>query len=147
MTDADRSSRTLLAALAGYATVVLVTTAGTTAAAGFGLPLDGPPTTTALAINIAVTFAAAIAGGYLAARLAPTGRAVMTLGLLMLALLAMAVAASRFWPDTRQPPSYLPLVTLLSVIGVWTGGMIERAVHGSGSRTSEHRSSGTREPT
>jgi hypothetical protein len=100
MTEADRSSRTLLAALAGYATVVLVTTAGTTAAAGFGcrwMASDDDRSGHQHRRHLRAAI-----WRLPRARLAPTGRAVMTLGLLMLALLAMAVAASRFWPDTRS---------------------------------------------
>jgi hypothetical protein len=122
----------LLAVLAGYAVVTVVVMAGTAAAGiAVGLRSGGPPTTPSLALNVAVSFLGAVCAGYVSARLAPTGRAVMTMGLLILLFLAMAVVSSRFSSETHQPPSYLPLVTLLGVIGVWTGGMIERAMHAS----------------
>jgi hypothetical protein len=44
-------------------------------------------------------------------------------------LLSAAVVSTRLWPELLQPPSYLPLATLLGIIGVWTGAMVERAVH------------------
>ena len=120
----------LVAVLAGYAVVVVVVMAGAAAsAAAFGLRMAGPPTTPYLALNLAVSFLAAIGAGYVSARLAPRGRILMTMGLLVLVFLAMAVVSSRLSPDIQQPPSYLPLVTLLGVIGVWTGGMVERAIH------------------
>jgi hypothetical protein len=120
----------VIAVLAGYAVAGLMVTAGAAAAdAGFGLRMDGRATTAALAINITVRFAGAIAAGYLVARLAPVGRIVMTLALLMLVLLSAAVVSTRLWPELLQPPSYLPLATLLGIIGVWTGAMVERAVH------------------
>jgi hypothetical protein len=119
----------LLAAASGYATAVLVLALATPVAEMAGLRLDGPPTTSALAITLAINLVGAVAAGYVSARLAPAGRLVITMGLLILVFLAVAVGLARLLPDTRQPPSYRPLVTLLSVIGVWTGGMIERALH------------------
>ncbi len=132
MTGGVRSAgRILLAVLAGYGVVAAMVKGGTAAAeAGLGLRMDGPPTTLFLAANIFVSFLAAICAGYASARLAPAGRIVLTLGLLVLVLLAMAAISARLWPDAQQPPSYLPLLALLGVIGVWTGGMIERAMHG-----------------
>jgi hypothetical protein len=136
-TSVRSAGRVLLAAASGYAAAVIVLTVLTPAAEMAGWRLDGPPTTSALAINLAISFVGAVAAGYISARLAPTGRIVIAMGVLVVVFLAVAVGLSRLLPDAPQPPSYRPLVTLLSVIGVWTGGMIERALHGRASRTSE----------
>jgi hypothetical protein len=96
-----------------------------------GMPPDGRPTTPYLIANIAASFIAAIAAGYACGRLAPVGRRLITVGLLMLLFLSAAVATNRTAPAAQQPQGYLALVTLLGVIGLWTGAMIERAGHGN----------------
>jgi len=116
--------RTVLAAASGYAATVLVVTLATPIAG-----LSGPPTTAVLAGDLFISFAGAIAAGYIAARLAAPGRRLAALGLLILIFLVVAVVLSRVFPDPSRPASFAPLVTLLSVIGAWAGAMIERAVH------------------
>jgi hypothetical protein len=44
--------------------------------------------------------------------------------------LVMAVVSARFSGETGPSRSYLSLVTLLGVVGLWTGVMIERAMYG-----------------
>ena len=123
--------RILLAALTGYAVVVLLVMAGTfTAMSVTGLAADARPTTVYLFLNIAASFLAAIGGGYVTARCTPAGKIAMSVALLVFVFLGMAVLSYRLMPDAHQPPAYLPLVTLLGVIGIWTGTMTERAIHG-----------------
>jgi hypothetical protein len=96
-----------------------------------GMPPEGRVTTPYLAANVAASFIAAIVAGYACARLAPHGRMLVSLGLLVLLFLAGTVAVYRATPDSQQPMGFLPLVALLSVVGLVTGAMIERARHGN----------------
>jgi len=119
----------------GYVTAALGASVG--AAVGalvFPQPADAFPTTPYLALAIAIGFIASIAAGYLAARLAPAGRMLLTMALLVIVLLAMSLVSARVYGEARQPAGYLPAVTMLAVIGVWAGAMMERAVRGGGRR-------------
>ena len=123
--------RILLAALTGYALIALLVIAGTSIATSVsGLEADARPTTAYLSLNIAASFLAAMCGGFVTARFAPAGKIAMSVALLVLVFLGMAVLSYRLMPDAHQPPAYLPVVTLLGVIGIWTGTMTERAIHG-----------------
>ena len=128
MPPAGRGSaaRIALAVVVGYgvATAVVI-------AASLGLPAGVTPTTSTLVANVAISFLGSICAGYAASLLAPDDRRVVTLGLLILVFLTVAVVTWRTSPEARlQPPGFVPLVSLLGVIGVWAGAMIERAKNG-----------------
>jgi drug/metabolite transporter (DMT)-like permease len=123
--------RVLAAVIAGYVVAGLGATVGTAVGAlMFPQSPDAIPTTPYLAVAIAFGFLASIAAGYLTARLAPAGRMLLTMALLILVLLGMSAVSARIYAEARQPAGYLPAVTMLAVIGVWAGAMLERAVRG-----------------
>lgn len=124
--------RMLLAVVVGYGVAAGVVIASTVILMlVLGMPPDGRPTTPYLFANVVSSFIAAVAAGYACARLAPPERRLITLGLLALLFLSAAIATYRAAPDVQQPMGYLPLVTLLGVVGLFAGAMIERASHGS----------------
>jgi hypothetical protein len=125
----------VIAAAAGYAVLMAGRWAGTSVA-GLAFPQAGAPfpTTPFLAIAVAVGFVAAIAAGFLSARLSPASRRLGTMTLLVLIVLGAAVATARLGGAVRGPAGFVPLVTLLGVIGLWAGAMTERAVRGGPTR-------------
>jgi hypothetical protein len=130
----------LTAAAAGVVVAVVTAAAGVRVAATmFSQSGQATPTTAFLAVAVAIGFAGTIVAGYVCARLAPDGRRLITMALLMLAFLAAAVVLARVFPATADgaPAGFLPLVTLLGVIGAWAGVMVERAI------TTSHAPSGT----
>ena len=132
MRDAPRM---VLAALAGYAVFAAGTRTGSVLA-GLAFPQAGAPfpTTPFLAVTVAIGFVAAIVAGYVSARLSPAAHRLGTMAVLVLIVLGVAVAVARLSPQSLQPAGFLPLVTLLAVIGLWAGAMTERAVRGAGRR-------------
>jgi len=123
--------RVVVAAIAGYAAAALLGTLGAAGlAAALGSATRGPRHTALLALTIAVRFVAAIAAGYIGARLAPAGRVLVTVALVVLLFLGITIATYRAAAEHLDPPGYVPLVALLGVIGIWTGAMIDRATHG-----------------
>jgi hypothetical protein len=123
--------RVLGAVIVGYVVAAVGVSVGTAVGALlFPQPADALPATPYLAVAIATGFLGAIAAGYLAARLAPAGWMLLTMALLIVVLLGMSVVSARIYEDARQPAGYLPAITMLAVIGVWAGAMLERAVRG-----------------
>lgn len=123
--------RMLLAIIVGYGVMRgVVIASNVLLVLAMGMPPEGHLPTPYLAANVASSFIAAMIAGYACARLAPYGRLLLSVGLLVLLFLAGTVAVYRAMPDPRQPQGYLQLVTLLGVIGLWAGVMIERARHG-----------------
>jgi hypothetical protein len=122
--------RVLLAVGVGYAAAAVIVMVGTLAAGtAFGMTPGSAPSTRYLAANVAVSLLGAATAGYLSARLAPPSRITLTVGLLVMVFLVLALVSARVSADVGQPRSYLALVTLLGIIGLWTGVMIERAIH------------------
>src|SRR5437868_10730138 len=122
------AAQMLFAAIVGYVLASVMMSAGSAAAArSFHAAAGSIPTTAFLITNIAISFAAAIIGGYLCARLAPSNSRLFSLALLVLMFLGAAIVLWRISPAAHQPPGYLPLLTLLDIIGLWTGAMLERA--------------------
>ena len=127
-----RPARTVLAALAGYA-VFWGSARLAALSAGLAFPQAGTPfpTTPFLAVDVAIGFLGAIVAGYACARTSPAADRLASLTLLVVVVLAAAVATARLSPPApREPAGFLPLVTMLGVIGLWTGAMVERAVRG-----------------
>lgn len=123
--------RVSLAVAAGYVSAALIVLVGTqTTEAAFGMAPGAAPTPKHLAINVAVSILGATAAGYVAARLAPRGRIVPTAGVLVVVFLVMAAVSARLSGESGPSRSHVSLVTLLGVIGLWAGVMIERAMHG-----------------
>lgn len=113
--------RSVLAILGGFVVmvaIVLVTTAIAVPAMHVAM---GHPTRSYLAVNLACSFAAATAGGFLAARIA--GRSPFGHGIaLALLLVAMSgVSAAQSWG--QQPHGYLVALAagspLFCILGAW----------------------------
>jgi len=121
------------AAVAGYATAALGAFVGAMLAGTlFPQAPQEMPATAYLGIAIAVAFLASILAGYVSARIAGPGQRLISLALLVLIVFGMSALQARMPSGRPEPPGYLPAVTMLSVIGVWAGAMIERAVGGGG---------------
>jgi hypothetical protein len=125
-------NRILLAVAAGYAITAVMTLIGVFAGGAlFPQTADAPPTTGFLAIGVAAGFLGAVGAGYVCSRLAPENKRLISVMLLLLGFMGLAVAARRLQlTGAREPFGFLPLVTLLGVIGAWAGAMVERAIHG-----------------
>lgn len=131
--------RRIGAVLAGYLAMVVLVIAGTTAAvvalvpgglAAAQQPMpDGPPAAY-LAANLLTSLLAAIAGGWVTARLAPDarGRHVLALSVL-LGLLGFASAAAPAAGANGQPVWYPWVIPLIGIGGVLLGG--HRRLHRS----------------
>ena len=127
--------RILLAVVAAYATATVVGVAGSALARMMFEPRAGVGLGTAfLSANAAINLVASVLAGYLCARLAPPGRILASVGLLALVFLAVAIGSARLSLSDPHLASYLPLVTLLDIIGLWTGAMTERAIHAKSNR-------------
>jgi len=123
--------RVSLAVVAGYVSAVLIVLVGTqTTEAAFGIASGATPTPKHLALNVAISILGATAAGYVAARLAPPGRIAITVGVLVIVFLVMTVVSAGLAGGNGPSRSYLSLVTLLGIIGLLAGVMIERAVYG-----------------
>lgn len=119
------------AVLAGFLAATVLVMAATLVATSLMLPPSGPgmmpePTPTYLAVNLAYSVGAAVAGGWLAARLAgraPLGHG-MALGTILLVLGLVAAALPSDGTKGSQPGWYLYAVALLGWIGATAGGML-----------------------
>ena len=130
VSESSSPLRIVLAVAVGYGVASALVIAGSSLLlTTLGAPA-GPPTTGFLIGNIAIRIVGTVCAGYACARVAPDDRRLISMALLILFFLAGAAAAFRTAPDTNQPQGYVALVSLLGVIGVWAGAMIERAMHG-----------------
>ena len=126
--------KTFTSVLAGLVTVTLVVMAGMAAAAQAFLPGGASAMNDAdpfnypapyLAANITVSFIAGLAGGWVAARLAPafpfrhSVYVAVVMGLLSLPQIGKALS-----DNPNQPLWYCVVVTLAGVAGALTGGQI-----------------------
>ncbi len=126
-----RTMRMLLSVAAGYLAGTIVVMIGFLAVGkAFSLDAGVAPTPLYLAATVAVDIIGAAGGGYVCARLAPPGRLAPSAALLIALFLTLALVSARLSGGTGQTRPYLALVTLLGVIGLWAGVMIERALHG-----------------
>jgi hypothetical protein len=120
----------LLSVVAGYLAGTLAVTAGTWATStAFGMRSGAAVTPKYLAVIVAVNILGAAAAGYVCARLAPAGRLALAAVLLVVLFLALALI-SAYSVEAGQARPYVALVTLLGLVGMCAGVMIERAMHG-----------------
>lgn len=123
--------RSVGAVLAGFLLATIIVLLSTMIAVALMLPPAGPgvmpePTGSYLAVNLACGLLAAIAGGWLAARLArhaPLGHA-MAVGTVMLVLGLAAAAMESDGTTGRQPGWYLYAVALIGWVGASLGGVL-----------------------
>jgi hypothetical protein len=117
--------RSILAVLAGYVATAVIVMAGTFAAmAALGMTMTSTPTPPYLAANLLVSFAAAVVGGWVCARIAParaTAHGVALAAVFFLfAMLPMGGAAN------GQPGWYVPAIAAIGVVGVMAGALLEQ---------------------
>jgi hypothetical protein len=120
----------ILSVATGYVAGTLAVTAGTWAASmAFGMQAGASVSPKYLAVIVAVNILGAAAAGYVCARLAPAGRLALASVLLVALFLTLAMISART-SEPGQARPYIALVTLLGLIGMCAGVMIERAMHG-----------------
>ena len=121
--------RSVLAVLTGFAAMVGIVIVATVLAAGMLAEPSraGPATATTawLAVNIAYSLAAAMLGGWLAARLAPRAPFAHASALGALAL-AMALPAVFRGASPGQPVWYPWVMTAIALAGILAGGAVHR---------------------
>jgi hypothetical protein len=116
--------RSVLAVVAGYVVTAVIVMAGTFAAmAAFGLTMTSVPTPPYLAANLAVSFLAAVAGGWVCARIAPA-RALAHGALLAALFLAMSLLPTGAAAN-GQPGWYVPVIAAIGVTGVISGALLQ----------------------
>lgn len=123
--------RSVYALLAGFATMTAIVFAITMvlmkrAPRWVGAP--GRPNPAYTLVNMAYSFTAAIAGGYVTACVATADvmRTVLVLGLVVLVMSAISALEARH----RQPIRYQIALAVLGPIGVVTGGLLRLRVLG-----------------
>lgn len=122
--------RSVGAVLAGFVAATIIVLLSTVIAMKLMLPPAGPgvmpePTGSYLAVNLACGLLAAIAGGWLAARLAlrsPLGHA-MSVGTVMLVLGLGTAAMESDGTTGSQPGWYLYALPLIGWVGASLGGV------------------------
>jgi len=130
--------RGALAVLAGFVSMSVLVMIGTFAAAR-AFFLSGlaamrarqapttPPPLSYLAANLALSFAAAVAGGWVTARLAPGAHRGHADALAIVVLLMAAPAIVRGRAQPGQPTWYPQVIAAIGVAGVVIGGMLFQA--------------------
>jgi peptidoglycan/LPS O-acetylase OafA/YrhL len=123
--------RSILAILAGYVAMTVVTLLSVLVLAwAFGHPLDpkappAVPSTRYMLCNLAVSFAGAILGGFVAARLGSRSPLRHALALGAVVLVLGAAYAVRGWGGV-QPEWYLMVLPLAGAGGSAVGGSLAR---------------------
>jgi peptidoglycan/LPS O-acetylase OafA/YrhL len=120
--------RSIASVMAGYVIMAAIVVVGTIIAAASMIPgglaaakkLETPPPRKYLNANLALSFVAALAGGWVTAMKAPVQPVVHVL---VLAALVLAMSFVSAKSQGKNQPSWYPLVmTVLGVAGVLLGG-------------------------
>ncbi|MDB4907755.1 MAG: hypothetical protein JWO05_2539 [Gemmatimonadetes bacterium] len=139
--------RSILSVVAGFLTMTVIVMVGTMAlmagmvpggmkamrdrmrkAGGAGGAGAMPtPTPRYLAANIALSLLAAIAGGWVTARIAPTSP-MSYVGLLCAVVLVMGVLSARMPGSEAQPGWYRAGIPVVGVVGAVMGGLLRSGV-------------------
>ncbi len=123
--------RILVVVLGSYAVAWLVGALGTRIdALFFDSAAAGAAAAHHLATDVILGMSGAALAGYLCARFAPTGRMLISLGLLVVVFFVVNLVSVRMEASPDLPQWYFAMVSLLAFIGLWTGVMTERAIHG-----------------
>ena len=114
-----RSLRVIGAVIAGYVVMALIVILGVMAAAKLLVPAGESPGTDYLAANVAISFLAAVTGGYIAAG---AGKADGKLATLVLAIIVMALGLI-LESGHGQPGWYAASIPWIGAAGVILGGV------------------------
>lgn len=126
--------RSVLAVVFGFVCTALVVTIGTIAATAAlvpgglaamrsGAPLPVPVSSGYLSVNLTLSEAAAVLGGWVAARLSPAAPIGHVAALAAL-MLAMSVVSAATGGRAGQPAWYPGVIAAIGVIGVFAGGLL-----------------------
>lgn len=115
--------RSVLAVLAGYAVLAAVVLLLFFVWSGGEKPVD-PPTRDFMLLSLGVGFVAAVAGGWVTARIAPGHRWKHIQALAAVILLLAAV--NLFWTAGREPLWFQLGNIAVGVVGVFVGGSLKR---------------------
>ena len=121
--------RSIASVVIGYLAMAVFVMAGTIFATAVLIPggfaaaknLSGDPPKNYLYANLLISFAAAVLGGWLCARLAPAHPLIHAIVLAAL-LLVMSLVSAKSQAD-RQPSWYPRTIATIGVLGVVLGGM------------------------
>ena len=118
----NRTLRLIGAVIAGYIVMALIVILGVMAAAKLLVPAGENPGTGYLVGNVAISFLAALSGGYVAANFA---KADAKLATLVLAAVVMALGLI-LEPGHGQPGWYGLVIPFIGAAGVVLGGLMNR---------------------
>ena len=118
--------RSAVAVLAGLVVVLgLVLITSSMLVLALGLPPEGPPSDTYLALNLVIGALAGLAGGAVAMRLAPHTPHGHVIALAVVILL-LSLPAAFSGPAPGQPAWYLAVMSIVSPLSVLAGGLLIR---------------------
>ena len=115
-----QSLRVIGAVIAGYVVMALIVILGVMGAAKLLVPAGESPGTDYLAANVAISFLAAVAGGYAAAFV---GKGDGKLATLVLAIIVVALGLI-LEPGRGQPGWYAASIPWIGAAGVIAGGVV-----------------------
>ena len=122
-----RALRSIVAVLAGMITVIVLSV-GTDAALGFNPPRGGPMTDALFLLATAYRIVFTIAGGYIAARLAPRSPMRHALAVGIIGLAAGLAGAVMMWNKLGEgglgPKWYSIAVFTIALPCAWAGGQL-----------------------
>ena len=124
-----RALRSIVAVLAGMLTVIVLSV-GTDAALGFNPPRGGPKTDAHFLLATAYRIVFTIAGGYIAARLAPRSPMRHALAVGIIGLAAGLAGAVMMWNKLGEgglgPKWYSIAVFTIALPCAWAGGQLRK---------------------
>jgi len=123
--------RTFLALLAGFLTMAVLVGALTALLARFApewVGEQGSPRPAYIAVNIAYSFLAALAGGYVTALMPSANPLILVLALAIIVLVLAALSALQ--SRGKQPAWYAITLVAITPIGVMAGGFLRMWVLG-----------------
>ena len=117
--------RSVLAVVAGLAVTMVLVVALTWLAVQLMLGGDwtAAPTPAYLGINLTYSFLAAVAGGWLAARIAAR-REILHAGVVAVVMLLLSLAGDANPPEGGVPEWYSPVIGVLGAAGALVGGWL-----------------------
>lgn len=123
--------RSIVSVVTGYLAMAIIVMIGTVAATAAMIPggfaaarkMEAPPPRSYLYANLVLSFVAALSGGWITARLAPSVPIVHSAALALLLLLMSVVSAKA--QGKNQPRWYPWTIAAIGAVGVLLGGLWE----------------------